>query len=111
MQNVVYGEYLPKILGETGSDEAGVALPDEDDGRTGYKPHANPGIFNSFATAAYRFGHSMIQGLIQMFTVGGVPAESDEYDLSDHFFNLERYEQDDGLGLEQILAGLINQVL
>ncbi len=34
MQNVVYGEYLPKILGEEMVYRAGLALPPEEDGRT-----------------------------------------------------------------------------
>jgi len=31
-----------------------------------YKEHVNPGIANSFATAAMRFGHSQLEGLMKL---------------------------------------------
>ena len=51
----------------------------------------------------------MIQGLIKMFSVGGIPVEVDEYDVSDNFFDLDKYEEGNGEGLEQILAGLMRR--
>ena len=72
-----------------------------------YDSNTDPSIFNSFATAAYRFGHSMIQGIIQMYTEAGVFQE--EYPLSENFFNLEKYHADSGLGMEKILMGLVTQ--
>ena len=32
----------------------------------GYDEHMNPNIANVFATAAFRFGHSQIQGFLNM---------------------------------------------
>ena len=55
----------------------------------------DPSIFNSFAATAYRFGHSMIQGIIKMYTDAGVFRE--EYPFSENFFNLERYKAESGL--------------
>ena len=48
-QNVIYTEYLPKILG---ADYLGDYVK--------YDPNTDASIANAFATAAYRFGHSQI---------------------------------------------------
>jgi peroxidase len=48
-QVITYNEFLPLLLGQW-------ALPSYH----GYDPQVNPGIATEFATAAYRFGHSML---------------------------------------------------
>ncbi|KAG1672161.1 Peroxidasin [Nymphon striatum] len=58
LQVIVYKEYLPAILGED------FVLNNKAlniNRKTHYRPWINPGIFNEFATAAFRFGHSMIR--------------------------------------------------
>ena len=73
-----------------------------------YNSNIDPSITNSFATAAYRFGHSMIQGLIKMMsTVTFV--QQNEFLLRDHYFNMENYFLNGGEGMEQLIAGLITQ--
>ncbi len=60
MQNIVYREYLPPL---------GVPSPlaGADPGsHTSYDHSVDPSITNEFATAAFRFGHSMVQGTIRM---------------------------------------------
>ena len=56
-QSVVYGGYLPQVLGTNNLN----GLDLDDDGST-YDDERHPAMTNEFATAAYRFGHSMIQG-------------------------------------------------
>ena len=47
IQSITYNEMLPNL---------GIRLPDY----TGYRPSVRPDIFNVFATAAYRLGHTMV---------------------------------------------------
>lgn len=48
-QNIVYTEFLPSILGSN-------AVPQYQ----GYNPNVSPQVSEEFATAAYRFGHSIV---------------------------------------------------
>ena len=52
IQNIVYGEYLPSILGEKYMNKYGLSVTENSD----YDPSVNPTIFNEFSTAAFRFG-------------------------------------------------------
>ena len=108
MQNIVYDEYLPVVLGEKTMDDYKISLSSRHDKTTEYDDELDPSITNSFATAAYRFGHSMIQGLIKMLSTSTYDQEN-EFQLRDHYFNMENYLYNQGEGMEQLLAGLINQ--
>ena len=63
---------------------------------------------NEFATAAYRFGHSMIPALLQRFNTDN-SGLYDEYLLHNVFRNSSFLKSDSGLGFEQILMGLVVQ--
>jgi len=104
MQKIVYGEYLPVVMGSKGMEDWGLTLKQD----SKYDNDADPSISNSFATAAYRFGHSMIQGLIEMYTTTDLMTDS-SYELGQNYFDLTNYEANDGLGMEQILTGLCKQ--
>ena len=61
MQHVTYAEYLPLVLGE--EEMARHDLVHDGAIPFRYDPNINPAMINSFTTAAFRFGHSMVNGL------------------------------------------------
>ena len=76
LQNIVYEEFLPLILGEDAMNTFNLKLSDA----TVYNPDQDPSIMNEFATVAYRFGHTLIADIFQ----GNGPRF-----LKNHFFQFE----------------------
>ena len=64
MQNIAYGEYLPTILGVDYMQKYNLVVSEE----SKYDPTVDPSIFNSFATSAFRFGHSMVNGMFKLIS-------------------------------------------
>ncbi len=61
MQHITYNEWLPVVLGMNYVEENDLLPANE--GRTNdYDESVDPSITNAFATAAFRFGHSLVQG-------------------------------------------------
>lgn len=107
MQNIVYSEYLPAVLGDDAIRKYKLSIPSGTD-NTKYEDKMDPSITNAFATAAYRFGHSMIQGLINILDeVSG--AHIDSFALRDNYFDLTHYFGTNGEGMERLIKGLITQ--
>ncbi|CAL8090344.1 unnamed protein product [Orchesella dallaii] len=104
-QNVIYGEYLPVILGDNTMVRYGLKL-DDVQLYSEYNPSTNPTVFHAFADAAYRFGHTLINGLIRMMK-GFQDISS--YRLRDAFFNHEQISMSGGQGYDFILNGLMQQ--
>ncbi|XP_013401626.1 peroxidasin homolog isoform X2 [Lingula anatina] len=62
-QHIIFNELLPVILGKDVIRREGLEL--QDTGYYGgYNPAVDPGIPNAFATAAFRFGHTLIQDIL-----------------------------------------------
>lgn len=53
VQAITYKEFLPKLLGNAMDKHIGPYK--------GYNSQVNPTVSNVFTTAAYRFGHGMLQ--------------------------------------------------
>nr|NP_523891.2 peroxidasin, isoform A [Drosophila melanogaster]NP_995975.1 peroxidasin, isoform E [Drosophila melanogaster]NP_995976.1 peroxidasin, isoform D [Drosophila melanogaster]NP_995977.1 peroxidasin, isoform C [Drosophila melanogaster]Q9VZZ4.1 RecName: Full=Peroxidasin; Flags: Precursor [Drosophila melanogaster]AOQ10577.1 Pxn-RA [synthetic construct]AAF47668.1 peroxidasin, isoform A [Drosophila melanogaster]AAS64946.1 peroxidasin, isoform C [Drosophila melanogaster]AAS64947.1 peroxidasin, isofo len=56
MQHITFKQWLPLIIGESGMEMMGEYQ--------GYNPQLNPSIANEFATAALRFGHTIINPIL-----------------------------------------------
>lgn len=82
-QNVVYSEFLEAVLGARKAREFDL---DVGVGFTDYDPGVRPAILNEFATAAFRFGHTLIQGMVVPREVPD-KEELEPYALRDVFFN------------------------
>jgi peroxidase len=61
MQHITYNEWLPIIIGRAKMQELGL-LPLQRGFSDDYDEYLNPNILNEFSAAAFRFGHSLIQG-------------------------------------------------
>ncbi|XP_074062925.1 putative oxidoreductase PXDNL isoform X5 [Macrotis lagotis] len=96
MQHITYSHWLPKILGDHGMKMLG--------NYKGYNPNVNSGIINSFATAAFRFGHTLINPILYRLnaTFGEIP--EGHLPLHKAFFSPFRIIQEGGI--DPLLRGL-----
>lgn len=64
MQHITYNEWLPIILGMKYVDDFNIK-PAESGYNAQYDSEVNPSVTNAFATAAFRFGHSLVQSQME----------------------------------------------
>ncbi len=74
IQSITYEEWLPSM---------GVAITPY----TGYRATVNPSIFNVFSGAAFRMGHTLLSGSINMVDIDGTPHPEGPLKLRNAFFN------------------------
>ena len=95
MQAVTANEFWPSLLGGEGLGEY-----------QGYDSTVDPQISNSFATAAYRLGHTMLSPSILRLDEQGNEIAEGNLQLRDAFFQPERVAE---AGVDPILRGLSTQ--
>ncbi|KAK8387859.1 hypothetical protein O3P69_020046 [Scylla paramamosain] len=83
-QHIIYNEWLPIVLGKDIMLERGL-LPLRYGFSSQYDPSVDPAIANEFATAAFRFGHTLVQGMLDLISKGG--SRRDRVDLVTQFNN------------------------
>ncbi|CAG9759789.1 unnamed protein product [Ceutorhynchus assimilis] len=65
MQHITYNEFLPILLGKKLMEKHDL-LPKSKDYFNKYNESVDPSIANEFATAAFRFAHTIIPGLVKL---------------------------------------------
>lgn len=96
-QHIVYTEWLPPILGP----EAMVRYQLVPTGRSRYAPDVDATILNEFAAAAFRLGHTLIDGVFQRIDIEG---QRSPFELQDfYFFPFYLYHGD----MDNIIRGLL----
>jgi len=100
-QRIVYSEYLPLILGDSLMQQTGLTLANNGYADV-YRSDIRPDIANSFATAAYRFGHSQIRHFVQLMNGN----KNNSMFFSQAFRNPSPFYSDGGA--DMILRGFLN---
>lgn len=98
MQHITYTQWLPFIIGESGMKKMGEYK--------GYNPKLNPSISNVFATAALRFGHTLINPILHRLDHNFKPIRQGNLPLHKAFFSPWRVVEEGGV--DPLLRGLIS---
>lgn len=96
MENITYNEYLPHLIG------ANAIKP-----YSGYDPSVNPRISQEFASAAFRFGHSIVSGEETKLDNSGNPIA--QQSLADAFFDTPDQVEANG-GVDALLRNFASDV-
>ena len=98
MQVITYQEFLPVLFGES-------AFNTFIGSYTGYSSDVNAPVPNAFATAAFRFGHSLIQPMFTRLDKENKPLSIGPLGLREAFFNPSEYYVSGGT--DPLLRGLL----
>jgi len=97
VQHITYNEFLPEILGEA-------TMNSKDIHKTppcNYNEETDPTIISAFSTAAFRFGHSMVQDIFK--------GKNQPWKLGKAFIEAKFATKDDGHGFVNELEGCTEQ--
>lgn len=95
LQRITYEEWMPHLLGSGALPAVSV-----------YRPELDGSIRNSFATAAFRIGHSMLSTQLLRLDSNGSPIAQGHLPLASAFFTPSTVIE---TGIDPILRGLVAQ--
>ncbi|XP_046453343.1 peroxidase-like isoform X1 [Daphnia pulex] len=109
-QFIIYNEFLPIILGKRYMDTFNLSISQSSlyYGNGDYDATIDPSIQNEFATAAYRMGHSLVQGLVKLFSQSGQVNEESSFTLSNMLDAVSPIGKDSAW-MDEALRGLLEQ--
>lgn len=94
LQSVVYNEWLPAM---------GIELAPYE----GYDPEVNPGVTNLFSAAAFRLGHTLLNGNLLRLDKDGNSLPDGPLELRSSFFNVMVVYED---GIDPYFQGMAAQI-
>ncbi|EDW17736.2 peroxidasin [Drosophila mojavensis] len=97
MQHITFKQWLPLIIGESGMSMLGEYR--------GYNPQVNPSIANEFATAALRFGHTIINPILHRLNSSFQPIPQGHLQLHKAFFAPWRLAYEGGV--DPLMRGML----
>ena len=101
VQKITFSDFLPRVLGKKVFDiVVGPFLGDFD-------PTVDPSINNAFATAAFRFGHTLIRPFFDRLGSDFMSIAQGPLNLLNAFFEPDQFRE--SFGTDPILRGLLTQ--
>ena len=101
MQKIIFEDYLPEVLGAATVRQLILR------GFRGFDPRVDPRIPNAFATATFRYGHSLIRPVFSRLGPGYRPISAGPLGLRESFYDPEQYNISQGT--DPILRGLLTE--
>lgn len=96
IQHITYNEFLPMLVGQNALGAY-----------QGYDPSVNASVSNEFATAAFRFGHTMLSPTLKLIDGNGNTTPQGDLALKDAFMNPSHVKEN---GVDPIIRGQAEQV-
>ncbi|XP_023215778.1 uncharacterized protein LOC111618468 [Centruroides sculpturatus] len=103
MQHITYNDFLPRVLGRSYANKNHL-YPLPEGYYHGYDENCNPTIYNEFAAAAFRFGHSLIKPDLDRLD-RGYRSLNDPLKLRKGFFNSDMLYSANAM--DHIMRGLV----